>query len=225
MIPKQYIPAVGDTVQLDDYTGYTSRGIPPWGPLYVKAVNGLRTNEHGTRYFEEGKVPQLRLETLDDGELTGLCIDVSPGEVKKPLYWEPQYTIYVKDREQGEQVLSWLREGRGVKVWGSQDLSTAGRTFYTPGDADKPHWSVEGVEIVHDPDRIKVLLVVKHPVPTGEPTGVVHADDWKKAKAEAVKERKRALREHKALGRKVQNIKDGGVVLESWFETYEEIKD
>lgn len=215
MIPKQYIPKPGDRVKLADWSSYSARKLTPWSWLQVLSIQ------------EAGHCidPIADLMVLNGDKPTEQKVSVPVGEIEKPLYWEPVYSVYVADREQGEKVLSWLREGRGVKVWGSQDLGTAGRTFYTPGDANKPHWSVAGVEIVHDPDRIKVLLVVKHPVPTGEPTGVVHADDWKKAKAEAVKERKKALREHKALGREVQNIRGpGNCVLESWFETYEEIK-
>lgn len=38
---------------------------------------------------------------------------------------------------------AWIDAGRGIQVWESQDLSTAGRQMFTPGDVDvKPHWSM-----------------------------------------------------------------------------------
>lgn len=59
----------------------------------------------------------------------------------------------------------WLRLLGGVAVWGCLDLSTPGRTFYTPAHltdgtpSPKPHWSATDVpeRIVTDASEIDVV--------------------------------------------------------------------
>jgi len=68
------------------------------------------------------------------------------------------HTIYCQNAEEAAKVRSWLENGRGINVWISQELSSAGRTMYTPGDRnDKPHWSMELDETVRDPARIEII--------------------------------------------------------------------
>lgn len=43
--------------------------------------------------------------------------------------------------DEAERVAGFCREGRGLRLWESQDLSTPRGDMLTPGDAGKPHWA------------------------------------------------------------------------------------
>jgi len=78
---------------------------------------------------------------------------------KKPLGWEEVYEL-VSSVKGLQEIENWLNAKRGVAVWVSQDLSSAGRLMFTPGDAadSKPHWSMALVEVVYEPKRFKYIL-------------------------------------------------------------------
>jgi hypothetical protein len=65
------------------------------------------------------------------------------------------------------KIRGWLKQGRGLNIWVSQDLSTPGRYMYTPGDVkNKPHWSVVLVERLDTDERVEFFV---HEVEYGKP--------------------------------------------------------
>lgn len=51
------------------------------------------------------------------------------------------YLFTVRDRETADKVISWVKAGRGIRLWKSHDLGAGRPDVVTPGDSDKPHWA------------------------------------------------------------------------------------
>ena len=48
----------------------------------------------------------------------------------------------VRDKATADKVVSWVKDGRGVRLWKSHDLGAGRPDVITPGDVDeKPHWA------------------------------------------------------------------------------------
>jgi hypothetical protein len=230
-IPKIWVPEIGEKVKLKLWEDYTAVNLSPWGWFEVVEIPSAKVNEFGTRYIPEDEFgpekwglagPPIKLKTI----LMAAGVEARIVEVKikclaPSCYWMPVYKIYVYDDTEARRVWSWITEGRGIRCMGSQDLSSAGDRAYVPGDREKPHWKYDNGEVVKDPDRIQIILLTKHPIPTGNPSSPYTAAEYDKAKKAAVKERKKALADMKSKGKKVFNVKDSNYVFESWWESEE----
>lgn len=51
------------------------------------------------------------------------------------------YLFTVRDRETADKVISWVKAGRGIRLWKSHDLGAGRPDIVTPGDSEKPHWA------------------------------------------------------------------------------------
>jgi hypothetical protein len=48
----------------------------------------------------------------------------------------------ISDEQSLEKIRGWIKSGRGVALWKTQDLSCMSRPdMITPGDGAKPHWA------------------------------------------------------------------------------------
>jgi len=230
MIPSCYVPKVGETVRMKLFEHYTTMALDAWTHFEVLDIPMAVTNEYGTRMVLEGdKYNALMVHA----RTTNVAVGKEPQPatlpidwIAAPLYWLPVYEIRVISEEEAQKVWGWMEAGRGIRCMGSADLSSAGDRAFVPGDREKPHWKYDEGEVVYDPDRIKIILVTKHPVPTGNPdlTPPYTSEDYDKAKKIALKERKKVLADRKQWGVTVFNIKDQGCVFESWWESEEEWK-
>ncbi len=52
----------------------------------------------------------------------------------------PEFKFHVPLSE-AHKVLSWVKDGRGVKVWKSHDIGAGRPDQLTPGDSKPPHWA------------------------------------------------------------------------------------
>ena len=54
---------------------------------------------------------------------------------------------------------TWIAERGGVAVWGCLNLATPDRSWSTPADGTKPHWSATDspIAVYTDPDQIGVI--------------------------------------------------------------------
>ena len=152
-MPRNYVPNVGDRIKLKDMYSYNTHSISLWAWLKV------------VRVIPNDTVVFIRvLNGLQETEQTAM---VKLSELQKPIGWQPIYTITCKDIEQAHKVRDdWF--DRGIHVWASHDLSSAGRMAYTPITEDEgpgsPHWQFTGdpVETIKPEDcgkyfRIEVL--------------------------------------------------------------------
>lgn len=51
------------------------------------------------------------------------------------------YLFTISDRETADKVLSWVKNGRGIRLWKSHDLGAGRPDTITPGDSGSPHWA------------------------------------------------------------------------------------
>lgn len=56
-----------------------------------------------------------------------------------------------------DKVISWIKDGRGIKQWFSADLSTPRPDQITPGDKGSPHWAYTTYKDL-DPKDIEVAV-------------------------------------------------------------------
>lgn len=160
---RQYTPNVGDKIKLKDIYSYNKYGISLWAWLKV-----VRVIPADTVVF---------VRVLDGPAETEQTAMVKLTALQKPIGWKPVHTITCKDIEQARRVRDdWFT--RGIHVWASHDLSSAGRMAYTPvkeladlatdedtdSNPQSPHWQYTGnpVETILPPDcekffRIEVL--------------------------------------------------------------------
>lgn len=159
--PDFYTPNIGDRVKLVSIEEYIARGVGDHVWSWFRVVEILTA-------LDDSPYPVLVKLQLTNGpaDVEGVTIIVPPAEkeavgyrqvISPPLGWEPVYTIYTYGKKQTEMLQSWLDDGRGIKVRQSMDLGCAGRQSFTPGDNDANHWSMKAIEIVKDPDRIKIV--------------------------------------------------------------------
>lgn len=129
--------------------------------------------------------------------------DVPTEQVEAPLGWKPVYEIVCKDKEQADKVVSdWFK--RGIHVWTSADLSSAGRMSFTPLDAAgatadspaSPHWQFtkEPTESI-PPELCPQLFMVKV------------FEEWEPKLSESKKERTAELKKLRESGVEVEYIK------------------
>lgn len=194
-VPWYWTPPVGTLVKLRTMMEYVEIGLPAWSWMKVLEVNGEK----------------CKVQHHNGGKIEGEPFELSTPHIDPPLGWEPIYTVAQYEDIELEKVRLWLRTGRGVAVWVSHDLSTAGRAMYTPGDSamSKPHWSMVLVDIIADSKRLKFVKIEKHSIPTNE---------------QDRKARKRMLAQLRAKFVEVHNIYDGNFVVESWYETEKEVE-
>lgn len=150
---RRFIPKVGERVKLKAIWHYNEHGVNLWAWLKV------------VRYIEGDDVIFLRV--LNGMEETDQTAMVKLSAIQAPLGWKPVYTITCKDHDQALRVRhEWFK--RGIHVWASHDLSSAGRMAYTPveeaTEGCSPHWQFTGnpCETILPPDcekyfRIEVL--------------------------------------------------------------------
>lgn len=154
---RNYIPNIDDRVKLKDIAYHTQFKISLWAWLKVLETTPITA----------------KVEILNGNKPTGETRVVLMQAIQPPLGWEPVYTITCKDIEQAKTVHEdWFK--RGIHVWASHDLSSAGRMAYTPVVVENmqpvvmqdqsPHWQYTGnpVETIKPADcekcfRIEVL--------------------------------------------------------------------
>lgn len=150
-MPRKYIPAVGERVKLKAMWHYNDACVSLWS--WFKVV----------RYIPGDDMIFLRvLNGMEETEQTAM---VKLGTVQSPIGWKPIHTITCKDKEQADKVRNdWF--ARGIHVWASHDLSSAGRMAYTPvkeenPDGSSPHWQYTGnpVETIMPPDCEKFFKI------------------------------------------------------------------
>ena len=152
-IPRRYIPRVGELIKLKAIWHYNDYGISLWA--WLKVVRMIPGDDH------------VFLRVMNGPTETEQTAMVKLGAVQPPIGWKPVYTVTCKDHDQALKVRhEWFK--RGIHVWASHDLSSAGRMAFTPvkdnSDAASPHWQYTGnpVETILAPDcekyfRIEVL--------------------------------------------------------------------
>lgn len=76
------------------------------------------------------------------------------------------YQFNLVEDEHIKQVASWVRAGRGLYRWESQDLSCPRGDIVTPADVTRaPHWAYAGHPIPMDPKDVAVEYRTYHPIP------------------------------------------------------------
>ena len=152
-MPRRYIPVVGEQVKLKAMWHYNEAGVSLWARLKV------------VRYIPGDD--KIFLRVLNGMEETEQTVMVKLRAIQPPTGWKPVYTITCKDIDQAQLVRdSWF--ARGINVWASHDLSSAGQMAFTPvkpeGATTSPHWQYTGnpVEVITPADcpqlfRIEVL--------------------------------------------------------------------
>jgi hypothetical protein len=139
-----YVPEVGKRVKFTDLYHYAERHLPGWAWLLV----------------EQADADVCTLRVLDGNKPTDLVTCVPTWLIEPPLCWEPEYTMTAGSVKEAEQLREWFHARGGIAIWASQALECAGRMLFTPGDrTDKPHWSMELVEVVTDLARLKCEVV------------------------------------------------------------------
>jgi hypothetical protein len=193
---RQYVPKKGDRVKLKDIPSYAAHHITTWAWLEVEYV------------YTSGMGGNVNVRVLNGNERTDHTVVVGLSELQRPIGWKPEYTITCKDIEQARRVRDdWFK--RGIVVWASHDLSSAGRMAYTPvaedGEPGSPHWQYTGnpVETIAAEDceqlfRIEILHQWEPELPpTSEKT----------ARRKAIKELRARL--EGALGGELHFVPDG----------------
>ena len=175
---RQYVPNVGDRVKLKDMLVYNVNAIPMWAWLKVTSIKQRTTTD---ALGKPTKCCTVQVEILNGNEPRGVLLHVEAKDIQKPIGWRPVHTVTCKDIEQAHRVVNeWFK--RGIHVWASHDLSSAGRMVFTlvkeNEDAVSPHWQYTGnpVETIMPPDcekyfRVEVLHQwVLGRLPTGRET-------------------------------------------------------
>lgn len=152
---RLWIPEPGTVVKLKAFWMYTrlnsAGGFPapgPWSHLLVVAVNVAPTPETSSVRLRYVPLPGDKPEAGKAWEGAAALSDIS-----LPLGWHSTYDIYAGNKTCADLIISdWF--GRGIAVWASHDLSSAGRMAFTPLTDGKPngspHWQYTGnpVEVV-----------------------------------------------------------------------------
>jgi hypothetical protein len=143
-LTRQYIPAIGKSIKMRQFSDYTTRGIHVWAWMRVHSVNS------------DG----VTVQVLNGSEPTGQIVNIPFSAIAPPIGWHPRYTIYVKP-EQVETVLGWF--ARGIVVRQSHDMSGSMPTAFQPMDnSNSPHWQYpELTDSVPAAECRKVFRVVK----------------------------------------------------------------
>jgi hypothetical protein len=143
-LSRQYIPAIGKSVKLKEWSDYSTRGIHVWSWMRVHSINS------------DGAVVQV----LNGSEPTGEVLTVPLASINPPIGWQSQYTIYCKP-EKVETVLSWF--ARGIVVRQSHDMSGSMPKAFQPMDnSAQPHWQFcEVTDAIPAEECSKVFRVIK----------------------------------------------------------------
>ena len=143
-LSRQYVPAIGKSVKLKEWSDYSTRGIPVWSWMRVHSLNS------------DGAV----VEVLNGYEPTGEVLTVPLNAIAPPIGWAPRYTIHAKP-EKIDAVLSWF--ARGIVVRQSHDMSGSMPTAFQPMDnSEQPHWQFcEVTDAIPAAECSKVFRVVK----------------------------------------------------------------
>ena len=143
-LSRQYVPAIGKSVKLKEWSDYSTRGIHVWSWMRAHSINS------------DGAVVQV----LNGSEPTGEVLTVPLTSIDPPIGWQSQYTIYCKP-EKVETVLSWF--ARGIVVRQSHDVSGSMPTAFQPMDnSAQPHWQFcEVTDAVPAAECSKVFRVIR----------------------------------------------------------------
>lgn len=137
---RKYIPAVGDHIKLKAMWNYNDHGISMWA--WLKVIRMIPGDN------------QVFVRVLNGMEETEQTAMLPLGIIQPPIGWKPIYTITCKDADQASKILhEWFK--RGIHVWASHDLSSAGRMAFTPvkeladlasdePEPNSPHWQYTG---------------------------------------------------------------------------------
>jgi len=146
-LSRQYVPAVGARVTLrtwEDYGKVTGKPCN-WSCFTVREVRP--------------ETDCVTIEHYNAGD-TGEFYAAHLSQIKAPIGWQSQYTIYCKP-EQVDNALSWF--ARGIVVRQSHDMSGSMPTAFQPMDnSAAPHWQFpEVTDAVPADECRRVFRVVK----------------------------------------------------------------
>lgn len=145
----RYVPAVGERIKLKAFFHYSEADIPVWAWLAVREVGETA----------------VVVEVLNGDVPTGRLVSVPIRQIDPPIGWAAVYDIVANTEEKATRVAEcWFK--RGIHVWASHDLSSAGQRAFTPVDTsdpkpDSPRWKytanpVETVSAADCPHRFTV---------------------------------------------------------------------
>lgn len=141
----EYIAEVGTVAKLRLLPMYREIGLKPnWQNMQVMSVD----RENRTYICRHKNGTYLERETY-----------TVPFEMlQPPIGWQKLYDVVVSS-ESRKKILLWAATGRGVAVWVSHDLSSAGKQMFTPGDKDRPpHYAMYRVEVLPDASRLSFFV-------------------------------------------------------------------
>jgi hypothetical protein len=144
MTLRQYIPPIGKSIKMREWSDYTSRDINAWSWLRVTDRNS------------DGVVVQV----LNGSSPTSRYAHIPYSVIDPPIGWKPRYTIHVSP-DKVETVLGWFT--RGIVVRQSHDMSGSMPTAFQPMDnSGQPHWQFcEVTDAVPAKECSKVFRVVQ----------------------------------------------------------------
>lgn len=137
-MPRSYKPAIGTRCKLRLFEQYTK----------LKMKHGTK-EPHVWAWFrvEDVDSSECLLQLYNGPEPCSERYRVPLAWIDPPLGWKPVYDIVCTDKEKAEEVISsWFK--RGIHVWASHVLSSAGRKAFTPiedgEEPGSPHWQYTG---------------------------------------------------------------------------------
>lgn len=143
-LSRQYVPPIGKSVKMREWSDYSTRGIHVWSWMRVHSINS------------DGAVVQV----LNGSEPTGEVLTIPLASIEPPIGWKSRYTIYCKP-DKVETVLGWF--ARGIVVRQSHDMSGSMPTAFQPMDnSAQPHWQYcEVTDAVPAAECSHVFRIVK----------------------------------------------------------------
>lgn len=144
MTLRQYVPPIGKSIKMREWSDYASRDINVWAWLRVQSINS------------DGVVIQV----LNGNAPTSQFAHIPFSAIAPPIGWKARYTIHVGP-DKVETVLGWFE--RGIVVRQSHDMSGSMPTAFQPMDnSGQSHWQFcEVTDSVPADECSKVFRVVK----------------------------------------------------------------
>jgi len=176
---RKYSPEVGMQVKLrlfEHYSQLQRESQSPEPHMWA----GLKVLE-----LLKGPESHVRLQLYNGPTPCEQEYTVPLSWISLPIGWKPVYTVYCKSLEQCGQVKSWFT--RGIHVWASHDLSSAGGKAFTPFSAEgeattSPHWQYTGNPCESVPaDQCPMVF------------NIVHLEHWEVTLPRDKKERAREI--------------------------------
>ena len=160
MTLRKYVPAIGKTVKMKDFNDYTSRGIHVWAHLKVIAI-----------------VDEIvSFQVLNGQTETNHFSSCPLSAIDPPIGWEERYTIYCKDLEQANKIVSdWFTRGIVVRQSHNLNPSYMPKAFQPMDNSNTPHWQfpeiTDSILPKDCPKLFRVIVVTEEEI-TGKLLGL-----------------------------------------------------